>query len=97
MGISLNRPDGGEHSAAAYKAGRCRCEVCTAEWAAVVKAYRRRHGTKPRAEGWGEPQHGERPKYVQGCRCEACREANRVYSREQYAKRTASKYVEQQD
>lgn len=97
MGISIVPPvpirddDGFEHSAAAYKAGRCRCDVCKAEWATVVKVYRRRKGQKPRPEGWGDmsKNHGTRSRYTSGCRCEKCRAANREYARKQYAKKKA--------
>ena len=89
--IPIRDEDGTEHSAAAYKAGRCRCDVCKAEWAAVVRVYRRKRGQKPRPADWGDKSknHGTRSRYSSGCRCEPCREANRVYAREQYAKKKA--------
>jgi len=87
--IPIRGDDGIVHSAAAYKAKRCRCSICKAEWAAVVKVYRRKKGQKPRPEGWGDKQknHGTRSRYSSGCRCESCREANRTYGRQQYAKK----------
>jgi hypothetical protein len=87
--IPIRDDDGFEHSAAAYKAKRCRCDICKAEWAATMTTYRRKKGQKPRPEGWGDQtkNHGTRSRYSSGCRCESCREANRVYGREQYAKK----------
>ncbi len=83
-----------EHGVAAYKAGRCRCEVCKSEWAALMGVQRRKRGIKPRPEGWGEPEHGQRARYNAGCRCEACRQANREYARERYkAKKQETEYV----
>lgn len=83
MAISLVPPvpmhgDDHEHSAKEYKAGRRDCDVCRSEWAAAAEAYRRRKGVKKRTP----PGHGTRSRYNQGCRCEPCREANRVYRAE---------------
>ncbi len=33
--------------------------------------------------------HGTRRKYISGCSCEACKDANLVYSKQQYARRKA--------
>ena len=76
-----------KHNAAAYKSGECRCDVCTAEWASLMTEYRRRRGQKARPPGWGDmnQNHGTRSRYSSGCRCESCREANRVYARQRYA------------
>jgi hypothetical protein len=90
--IDLTDDDGFEHSAAAYKAKRCRCDICKSEWSAVMTAYRRKQGQKPRPEGWGDmnSNHGTRSRYCSGCRCESCREANRAYARMNYAAKKAA-------
>lgn len=94
--IDMRDDNGDEHSAAAYKAGRCRCDVCKGEWAAVMMAYRRKAGQKPRPDGWGDrtQNHGTRSRYSSGCRCEPCREANRIYARESYAKKKAEQQTD---
>lgn len=77
--------DGVEHSAAAYKSGRCRCALCREEWATAQRNYRRSRGAKPKEERkLQKDNHGTRSRYKSGCRCEDCRAANRQYARERY-------------
>ena len=94
--IPIVDEEGFNHSASAYKNNHCRCDVCKAEWAALQTAYRRERGVKARPEGWGDEvkKHGTRSRYVgssgiEPCRCEKCREANRIYSRDAYRRKQA--------
>lgn len=93
--IPIEPDDDVEHGVNAYKAG-CRCDVCRDEWAALQTMYRRRAGIPARPADWGHPKHGTRAQYVDGCRCEDCRRANRQYQRIRYQQKKVGDYVEPQ-
>lgn len=77
------------------------CRACTREHRLAVRngtLTRRPCPTNPERAGVREvrpvanaAQHGTRSMYVRGCGCEPCREAQRVYSREQYARKKAKR------
>lgn len=73
-----------EHGASGYHAG-CRCRTCKDGKAAEVAGWRERSGRTGQRKWSGDvrplARHGTRAKYVGGCRCDDCTDANRVYER----------------
>ena len=73
----------------AYRQWRCLCPLCKKAWRDYIREYRHEHvgaPTTPRAE---VAVHGTRAKYVGGCRCDECTEANRLYHAERRAAKAA--------
>ncbi|CAB4195064.1 hypothetical protein UFOVP1279_22 [uncultured Caudovirales phage] len=73
-----------EHGVLGYRKG-CRCIVCRRDKSASVAKWRLDSGATKQRMWAGEvrprAKHGTRSKYVAGCRCEDCTDANRVYQR----------------
>jgi hypothetical protein len=73
-----------EHGASGYRKG-CRCRECRAGVAAECADWRLRSGRTKQRKWAGDvrpvAKHGTRSKYVSGCRCDDCADANRVYKR----------------
>lgn len=63
------------HNRNAYKAGRCRCDTCRADWAAYSRETRAAAAAsaEPGVTAEGDFKHGTRRAYKDhGCRCDSC-------------------------
>lgn len=90
------RKTAAEHREAGYTHGtryawmkiRCRCDECLAakrSWNDARNMNRRVKSRGTRGEYGRQAEHGERLRYVRGCRCELCRAANAKKERERRA------------
>ena len=79
-----------KHGASAYRAGRCRCEICTADHHDRVMC--ERESRRQRLEAGIAPsfEHGAYAYNNWGCRCEICTKANRAKSRAWYQQAKAA-------
>jgi hypothetical protein len=79
-----------KHGAAAYRDGRCRCQICADDHR--DRAWRENQVRRERLEAGTAPpfRHGFGGYSNWGCRCDVCTKANAAHSREQRTNQQAA-------
>jgi hypothetical protein len=84
--VALTEPK--VHNASTYSNHSCRCQACSADWAAYIAAARARRRQQVKLEGLPDTvEHGVSAYNNWGCKCPICKGAHNAARRAQRQRR----------